>query len=184
MARPCCVCSGLCLNFAINSFFWRRAGHCHLLSSCQCGMLLSPLLSPSTAIPPVLQRRGSTWREPSWEREPAPGAVPAPPERMLPPDHLVQHDAQGPDGRCLAVVPAEVRPFRGAVGRCSYGIEMEFFRGTLPAPRASPQHPWARGGRSSGTRRDPLPSRQHLGLVYKLGVGKEAAGVARGQQKP
>lgn len=130
---------------------------CHLLGSCQ-----SPLLSPSTAIPPVLQRRGSTWREPLWERELAPADVPAPLERVLPADHLVQHDAQGPDGRCLAVVPAEVRPFRGAVGRCSYGIERQFIRAVLPAPGVSPQHPWARGGRTSGTRRDPLPSCQRL----------------------
>ena len=135
-----------------------------------------PAAVSSTAIPPVLQRRGSTWREPSWEREPAPGAVPAPPERVLPADHLVQHDAQGPDGRCLAVVPAEVRPFRGAVGRCSYGIEMEFFRGTLPAPRASPQHPWACGGRT----RCPLASTGDLctnwGLEKKPLVSQEGSG--------
>ena len=37
-------------------------------------------------------------------------------------------------------------------------------------------HQWHRG--------DLLPPCQHLALVYKTGVGKEATGVGRGQQKP
>ena len=186
-AQSCAQTSRLILHFGGEQDGRTQATSCSQprdRNSSKSGILVSPLPSPNTVIPPVPQSLVSTWRDPLWEQELAPVDVPAFPERVLPADHLVEQDAQGPDRCCLAVVAFEAEPLWRAVGQCSYGIQTELIRWMLPAPRPSPQPPWECGACPSGTRCDPLPSRRHLTLVYKLWVVEEAAGAQEGSGSP